>query len=539
MAWAGPQEPPKDPAPPPPPPEPDWAAAARLMEKMPKTVSGLVSLDGKPAPNVRVTDGIDFVTTGLDGRYSITLKGDAMIPYTPSRTVGVCWPTGTWPVRVSPTGRWQWYARLADVQDAANVDFKLVSREVKFPICVAWGTDPHDSFRREFNKSYLNEIIDGAAHITFGVTSGDLDYMQWTSAEDNFSFIEKFLAPVPFMVIHVIGNHDLTGHGRAGDKALHELMGQGPFLKHLGPTRWSFDVGGKHFVAFNWPMIDEPGIAWLEKDLASVPKGTPTYLLIHMWDKFLGPVVQKYPTVKLVLAGHSHRNMYCGKEGEAEFWTKMSLYTYLYVNKDDSYEFVDRCIYEGARNDWDGHWNHHGRGCALYNEEVPKERRGKHVEVQDVTLDAKAQDIQAVEGATYDIRFGAKPAGATPAKRWGLRLTGQDGTVQEFTYDDKAHTVNLMGLTTPFNPAVTPGHGGQAHLLDPKEQEWVEMRIFVMPDRVRVLVNSRLHYQKYITPGQARKIEFFAEDGAAQFGRVDVWQRIWPDYKPRPCANSG
>jgi hypothetical protein len=159
--------------------------------------------------------------------------------------------------------------------------------------------------------------------------------------------------------------------------------------------------------------------------------------------------------------------------------------------------------------------------------------------VEGVTLDGRSREIQPVEGATYDLRLGAKAAGARPARRWGLRVTGQDGKVHEFIYDAKEHTLDLLGLKTPFSPAINPGHGGQKKDLDPKEQEWVEMRIFVMPDRVRVLVNSRLHYQKSITPGTAKKIEFFAEDGAAEFGRVDVWQRTWKDYKPRATANSG
>jgi len=54
-----------------------------------------------------------------------------------------------------------------------------------------------------------------------------------------------------------------------------------------------------------------------------------------------------------------------------------------------------------------------------------------------------------------------------------------------------------------------------------------------------VLAGSRLHYQKEVTVGKAKKIEFFAEDGSAEFGRVDVWEHAWPDYKPTPQANSG
>jgi len=48
-----------------------------------------------------------------------------------------------------------------------------------------------------------------------------------------------------------------------------------------------------------------------------------------------------------------------------------------------------------------------------------------------------------------------------------------------------------------------------------------------------------LHYEKFTSPGEAGKIEFFTEDGAALFGRVDVWQRTWKDYQPRRMANSG
>ena len=74
----------------------------------------------------------------------------------------------------------------------------------------------------------------------------------------------------------------------------------------------------------------------------------------------------------------------------------------------------------------------------------------------------------------------------------------------------------------------------------PEEQTWVEMRLFVMPHRVRVLVNSRLHWQRFIKLGPAKAIECFAEDGAAEFGRIDLWPRAWPeDWKPRATINTG
>ena len=59
-----------------------------------------------------------------------------------------------------------------------------------------------------------------------------------------------------------------------------------------------------------------------------------------------------------------------------------------------------------------------------------------------------------------------------------------------------------------------------------------------MPDRVRVIVNSRLHYEKFITPGRARKIELFATGGSAEFARADVWQRDWTGKKIKRTANT-
>jgi len=84
---------------------PDTTESARLAEKMPKAVSGTVFLDKKGLAGVRVTDGVEFVPTDEEGKYAITIKPDPMVPYLPSRTVSVCWPSGTWPVQQGRKGR--------------------------------------------------------------------------------------------------------------------------------------------------------------------------------------------------------------------------------------------------------------------------------------------------------------------------------------------------------------------------------------------------------------------------------------------------
>ncbi|MCE5325811.1 MAG: hypothetical protein LLG01_05300 [Planctomycetaceae bacterium] len=516
----------------------DLVASAKLAAGMPKVVSGLVTLDGKPLANVRVTDGIGFVATGADGRYSIEIKHDDKIPYLPARTVNVCWPSGCWPVRDPKTKQYRWWTRLMDIKDAKNVNFEFATQPQTLPVCIGFGTDPHDALKRPHNTVYADEIARAGNHVAWAVMNGDLGYLTEEGCIDDYTNVKKYTDDFPVPLMQVIGNHDLVGIGEGGYDAPHELAGQGGFTKYLGPTRWSFDYAGVHFVAFNWPMVDKAGEDWLCADMDAQPKDRPIYLFIHMWDKFLGPIIQKRPNVKLVLAGHSHRNIFAGVEGKAEFWTKMSLYTLLYVEKDD-FDIVDNCVYEGARTAWDGWWGHHGGNCALHTEtaEEAAAQRSKHSEAVAVTLDSKTQTIEPPTGKTYDLRIGAKPTGSKPAARWGLRLTAADGKTYEITASPQRKMINMLGRETFFDPKPTPGLAGK---IDPKEQEWTEFRIFVQPEKVRVLVNSRLHYQKYITPGELKKIEFFAEDGAAEFGRVDVWQRTYPkDYKPRPMGNSG
>lgn len=542
------QEPPDD--------LPDLTESSKLADRMPKTVSGMVLLAGKGIEGARVTDGVEFVTTDADGRYTITVKPDPLIPYLPSRTISVSWPSGTWPARDDKTGRYRYWARLMDIKDAKNVNFHLVAREVKLPMCVGFGTDPHDAMNRPHNMIYNTDIANAPGHVAFAVMGGDIGYVGFATSDGIFKSVEEYTRTFPVTLFHCIGNHDIAGVHTKWFSVPHETGGYGGFTKRLNPTRWSFDCAGVRFIGMDYGLIDSNGavqcgisdtaIEWLERDLSSKPTDAPAYFFNHQpWSpngRFY-EVCAKHG-VRLCLGGDSHRNILLNRQmpkpGETQFWTKMSLYTLVYIDK-PGFEFVDVCICDGARNGWDGWWNHNNRGCALYNEppETVNTQRGEHVGRADVTLDSKSEEISIVRGETCDLRFGAKGVGDRTAKRWGLRITGADDNVHEFSYDHREHSLCLMGLKTPFHPAVPAGHGGRPETLDPKEQEWLEMRIFVLPDMIRVLVNSRLHYLKPVKAGQQKKIEFFAEDGAAVFGRVDVWQRTYKDYKPRLQFNSG
>lgn len=551
---------------------PDLTESSKLQAIMPKTVSGIVTLSGKGLEGARVTDGIDFVTTDKDGRYSITIKPDPLMPYLPSRTVAVSWPNGTWPALDEKTGRYKWWARLMDIKDSKNVNFELVPREVSLPMCVAFGTDPHDLMRSPTHAVYRDDIARVPGHVAFAVMGGDVGYASFGNSDEMFTSTWDFTRKFPVMLLHCIGNHDMVAKhipwpGAPADMpfkhvrwfgAPHELAGYGGFTKYLNPTHWSFDCGGARFIGLDYGTLNAEGVVkhgvsesaieWLEKDLKTKPKDAPAFVFNHQpfspHQRFFD-VCKEY-NVHLCLGGDTHRNMFLyqggmqgtvPRPGEPQYWTKMSFYTLIYVDN-AGFDFVDVCNFHGARNGWDGAWNHDGRGCALYVDPPDQvaTQQVAHVELKDVKLDSGSRELSVVKGETCDVRVGAKSTGSKPARRWGIRLTGKDGTAQEFAYDNKDRMLSLMGTRTPFDPAPPPLLAGK---WDAKEQEWVEMRIYVLPDMVRVIVNSRVHILKPIKMGELKRIEFFAEEGSAEFGRVDAWQRTYPNYQPRVQFNKG
>jgi len=80
--------------------------------------------------------------------------------------------------------------------------------------------------------------------------------------------------------------------------------------------------------------------------------------------------------VKLCLAGHSHGNLYLGNHGGVEYWTKMSLYTLLYVDR-DGFEFgpskkievfaEDGAIELGRVDLWQRSWPEDWESCPTAN----------------------------------------------------------------------------------------------------------------------------------------------------------------------------
>ncbi|MGW4485647.1 outer membrane protein assembly factor BamB family protein [Amycolatopsis sp. NPDC004368] len=91
------------------------------------------------------------------------------------------------------------------------------------------------------------------------------------------------------------------------------------FHSHFGPTPYSFDAGGVHFVGFDpTQVLQEPGhygpagLDWLERDLRRLHRDTPVVLFQHFPFGNQFYYVDDQPAVLDVLAEHNLRGVIAG-----------------------------------------------------------------------------------------------------------------------------------------------------------------------------------------------------------------------------------
>jgi len=560
-----------------------WDPVARTM---PTKYSGRVTLDDKPLAGALVTDGIHFVKTDAIGRYTIDVKFDAMTPYLPARVISVRYPEGTWPVKDKLTGRLLFWRRVKDVRKIPDkVDFFLTRRTIKPPLVISLGTDPHGNLWDNWSYIMPQEVKRAGGHVHLGMMLGDLTYADMKGVSATFPHFEKYARDFPITFLHLMGNHDIPGPFFAAN----ELAGNGAFHKWLGPVRMSFDVAGVHIVCFNYWLVNQQAVDWLDDDLERVPPGRPVYIFTHMWGPYMGPICRKYPNIRLLTAGHSHKTRYCGKEGNAEFWTFYAYYRLLYIDGYD-HEFIDRRAGEN------GLYNYYTHRTGT--------KGSRTSELTDTTLSRSSAELPGYSGKDksapfgaseqYDVTFAAKPVGKPPATRFGLRITNDRGYVFKFYYDVSSKTLNLAGRETYFDPepvvARMPTRHPAKDVWDSyrtvdkyikadaefrnrseekakyqaalaTERKWLTVdrrKIFevwrkkqkpvwpirfdinVCPDRIQTFVNNNIAHIQFYKIGPAARIEVFAEGGKAAFSGVKVFETgagaNWKKFS-RPVMN--
>jgi len=451
----------------------------------PEVVAGRVFLDAngngtldegeKGIPGVRVTDGVDFVTTGGDGAYSIRIGADPTIPARSAQTVGVCWPTGTWPVG-------PWWFRLGRIKDAGAVNFALRSDVQKLPFVYMHMTDAHEFFNNG-EPAFAKFVNAMPADVKFIIDTGDS--FRPRSVEEQFNRL----------FISTVGNHDTWEAPNPPPEGVY-----GMWTDRLGPVRWSFDHAGIHFVGVDviGEFKAEAMVKWLEKDLSGVSKNTRIVLGLHYPDLggngIFSRLLKDYK-VELVHAGHNHAYGWSGgglvPMVTAYHWQPPGTCNIAVVSKDriDVGVYCIGCKKEPGR---------HSRRCPMewIDHVLAGGIRSHYGRLHSIAAGPLAgrQPVKLADPHVF-IRASIDPAGATRA---GIRIGAGDSPLEIAYTGDR---LVIDGASVPFS--FRPG------------QKTLELTVFAHHNMLTVWANDYFFIEKRVAMEKAGEVSLFAEGGTA------------------------
>jgi predicted MPP superfamily phosphohydrolase len=266
------------------------APAARDQEQ---GISGVVFVDRNGNGNrdagerglagVVVSNQQDVAQTDADGRYRLADAGKTGLVF-------VSLPSGY----ASRT----WYHHTAPRADAssATFDFALTSVPATTSVTFIHASDTHIAEASVPRIRRLRALVD-SIRPTFVLITGDLvrDALRVGEAEATgyYELFQREIAAFMPPVWTVPGNHEAFGieRDKSGVTASHPLYGRTMYRHYRGPDYYSFNAGGVHFVGLNsvdiddtryYGHVDSAQLAWLERDLAVLPKATPVVTFNHI-----------------------------------------------------------------------------------------------------------------------------------------------------------------------------------------------------------------------------------------------------------------
>ena len=314
---------------------------ANLQEVEGMTVKGTVYANGQGVANVMVSDGVEVTTTDQNGVYylpSAKKHGYVFISVPSNYEV----PT----INTVP----QFFKSLMGVTSTSETrDFEI------FPAnndnhAVAFFADMHVANRNsdieQFQSGFMEDVKATYEYYKaqnkkfYGLTLGDQTWeLYWFTNNFNLTDYVNLIKDLEFPIYNVIGNHDYHPY-----IAFNDWLGADEFRKTLGPTYYSINIGGIHYVVLDnmvWlnnggsngvvgdrnydNVLDDEQLDWLAKDLAVITdKSTPVVVAMHVpmhgspnangdYNNYmsntpeLADLLSQFSNVKVV-TGHSHVN---------------------------------------------------------------------------------------------------------------------------------------------------------------------------------------------------------------------------------------
>lgn len=255
---------------------------------------GLFSTGEQPLKGIRVSNGLDIVSTDDDGNYSLSITDDGV--------VFVIKPAG-YRTRLSSDNLPRFYylhkpngspkLQFAGVEPTGPlpkaIDFPLYPQvePSEFRLVLFGDPQPRDLAEVDFiAHDVVNDVI--GIDAAFGVTLGDIVF-------DDLNMFEPLNQTIGLIGIpwyNVIGNHDVNYDGKSRSE-INET-----YERHYGPSYYSFDYGPAHFVVMDniaWVMPSDPAgkgsyqggfgqrqLDFLKTDLSQIPNDQMVVLMMHV-----------------------------------------------------------------------------------------------------------------------------------------------------------------------------------------------------------------------------------------------------------------
>ena len=382
---------------------------------------------------VRVSDGLQIVTTDEDGRWSMDI-GDKAVVF-------VVKPTGyATPVDANqlpqfyyihqPQGspanlRYPGIEPTGELPD--SIDFALMPQEEPSVFEAILLADPQPQTEAELDfirDAVVTELIGTDAK--FGMTMGDILFDDLSM----FPRINQLIGQIGVPWYNVPGNHELNLLADGEEESLET------FKRYFGPGYYSFEYGGAHFfvldnIQYNGNGESDPGdvrgsggyianfgqrqLKWLAKELQYVPDDALVFLAMHSpLETYVaeapGVTTQDRKALFKLLSGRKHLYAVAGHTHTTE---------HLYFDAKDGFkgpgQFHHHVLTTVSGSWWSGPFNEDGIATSWQRDGTPN---GYH--------------ILEVDGPNVAVRF----KGAGRAADYQMRIM----------YDVAHHALRKDGL---------------------------------------------------------------------------------------------
>ncbi len=180
--------------------------------------------------------------------------------------------------------------------DDAPLDFGLTQTRRADTFTFVHASDTHISQASAARTERLRTLVD-SLRPALVLISGDLvrDALRVGEAEATgyYRLFNEKIGQFSVPTYTVPGNHEVFGIERNKSQVSpdHPLFGRAMYRQFRGPDYYSFNAGGIHFVALNtvdisdqwyYGHVDSLQLAWLRRDLATIPPTTPVVTFNHI-----------------------------------------------------------------------------------------------------------------------------------------------------------------------------------------------------------------------------------------------------------------